>query len=382
MRLAIITTHPIQYYAPVFKLLNERKKIRLKVFYTWGTSAQHKHDPGFGKTIDWDLPLLNGYDYEWLENTSTNPGSHHFKGIVNPNIIDRIKSFQPNAILVFGWAYSSHLKVLRHFKGKVPVWFRGDSTLLDERPGVKAIMRELFLKWVYKYVDRAFYAGVNNKAYFKKYGLNEQQLTFAPHAIDNERFEISRDTEVASLKAKLDIKQSDITLLFSGKLESKKAPVLLLEAFINLNKPNVHIVFVGDGDLAPVLKTRASGRANVHFLGFQNQQYMPIVYQLSDLFCLPSKGPGETWGLAVNEAMACGKAILVSDKVGCAADLVQPGKNGLIFKNQNVTALTEALEQLIGSKQTLAEYGARSKQIIKSYNFEQIAQAIETECER
>src|SRR5215217_7645662 len=138
MRLAIVTTHPIQYYAPVFKLLTERKRVDVKVFYTWGTSAQHKHDPGFGRTIDWDLPLLEDYDYEWLENTSGNPGSHHFKGIINPDIIDRINAYQPGAILVFGWAYSSHLKVLRYFKGKVPVWFRGDSTLLDESNSIKA----------------------------------------------------------------------------------------------------------------------------------------------------------------------------------------------------------------------------------------------------
>ncbi len=381
-RLAIITTHPIQYYAPVFKLLTERKRIDIKVFYTWGISAQHKHDPGFGKTIDWDLPLLHGYNYEWLENTSNNPGSHNFKGIVNPGIIERINAFQPEAILVFGWAYSSHLKVLRHFKGKLPVWFRGDSTLLDERGGIKAVLRALFLKWVYQYIDHAFYVGENNKAYFKKYGLTEQQLTFAPHAIDNERFTISQVTEVAKLKAKLGIKESDIVLLFSGKLEAKKAPGLLLDAFMNLNKPSLHLIFVGDGDLASVLKTKALGRTNIHFLGFQNQQYMPVVYQTCDLFCLPSKGPDETWGLAVNEAMACGKAVLLSDKVGCAANLVEPGKNGNIFESQNVNALQQALEHFSQSKQALTEYGAHSKEIIKSYNFEQIAHAIENECER
>jgi hypothetical protein len=103
MRLAIITTHPIQYYAPVFKLLNEAQQINIIVFYTWGQKATEKFDPGFGKNIDWDIPLLQGYDYEWVKNTSTDPGSHHFKGIINPELIARVNTWQPDALLVFGW---------------------------------------------------------------------------------------------------------------------------------------------------------------------------------------------------------------------------------------------------------------------------------------
>jgi len=66
-KLAIITTHPIQYYAPIFKLLSERKKIEICVFYTWGKDAlKDKFDVGFGKKIEWDIPLLEGYNYNFL----------------------------------------------------------------------------------------------------------------------------------------------------------------------------------------------------------------------------------------------------------------------------------------------------------------------------
>ncbi|RZL36908.1 MAG: glycosyltransferase family 1 protein, partial [Pedobacter sp.] len=186
-KLAIIITHPVQYYVPLFQLLAQR--CELKVFYTWGMAGvQPKHDPGFGKVIAWDLPLLAGYDYELLENISTDPGSHHGKGIMNPDIISKIRTFSADAILIYGYIYQSHFKVMRHFKGKIPIWFRGDSTLLDDTTSLKAIAKKLYLKWVYNHVDKAFYVGTNNKAYFKKYGLREQQLVFAPHAIDNERF--------------------------------------------------------------------------------------------------------------------------------------------------------------------------------------------------
>src|ERR1700761_2361027 len=152
-KLAIITTHPIQYYAPVFRLLSQRGNIQIKIFYTLGTDGTEKYDPGFGKAISWDIPLLDGYDYEWTENTSKRPGSNAFGGIINPQLINRIKNWQPDAVLVYGWAYQSHLKVIRYFKGKVPVYFRGDSTLLNKPAGIKSFFKSLFLRWIYSHID-------------------------------------------------------------------------------------------------------------------------------------------------------------------------------------------------------------------------------------
>ena len=120
-RVAIVTSHPIQYYAPLFKLLAQG--IELKVFYTWGKDSVEKYDPGFGKNVQWDVPLLEGYEYQYLENIAEKPGSHHFKGIRNPTIIKELLDYNPAAILVIGWGYHSHLKVLKYFKGKIPLYF-------------------------------------------------------------------------------------------------------------------------------------------------------------------------------------------------------------------------------------------------------------------
>ncbi|MDB5145707.1 MAG: glycosyltransferase family 4 protein [Mucilaginibacter sp.] len=377
MRLAIVTTHPIQYYAPVFQLLHQRQKISIKVFYTWGEKASDKYDPGFDKNISWDLPLLEGYPYQWVKNNSPDPGSHHFKGIINPDIIHQLETFQPDTILFFGWAYHGHLKALRHFKNKIPVLFRGDSTLLDEQKGLKAILKSIFLRWVYKHVDHAFYVGTNNKAYFKKYGLTESKLSFAPHAIDNDRFAEDKTNEAGLFRENLRIKNDDLLILFAGKLEEKKSPMLLLEAFLSIPKSNMHLLYLGSGRLKAKLEERAKGIKNIHFIDFQNQLKMPEIYQACDLFCLPSKGPGETWGLAVNEAMACRKAVLVSDKVGCAVDLIKDEYNGLVFKSGNFNALQTCLTQLTNSKSLLNDYGLNSIKIIKDWNFLNIATAIE-----
>jgi len=381
-RLVIITTHPIQYYSPVFKLLTERTKIEIKVFYTWGEQSLEKFDPGFNKKIEWDIPVLEGFDYEWAENTSKEPGSHHFKGVITPGLINQIKAWTPDALLVYGWGYNSHLKALRYFKNKTPVFFRGDSTLLDEKKGLKSTLKSVFLRWVYRHVDYVFYVGANSKAYFKKYGLKENQLIFAPHAIDNDRFFADKKQEATLLRQNLGIKDDDLLVMFAGKLEEKKAPLQLLDAFLTLNKPATHLLFVGNGPLENKLKQKAKDCSNVHFMDFQNQSGMPSIYQSCDLFCLPSIGPQESWGLAINEAMACGKAILVSDKVGAAADLVKPGQNGEVFKAGSLSDLLANLEKLLSAgKIELTKMGVYSKKIIENWNFETQVKAIETAIE-
>ncbi|WP_419701084.1 glycosyltransferase family 4 protein [Mucilaginibacter sp. NFX135] len=376
MRLAIIATHPVQYYAPVFKLLAESPDMEIRVFYTWGEKAMEKFDPGFGQKIDWDIPLLQGYDFEWVTNTASDPGSHHRNGIINPGLIDQINQWQPNALLVFGWAYHSHLKVIRYYHHKLPVYFRGDSTLLDIKPGIRAFLRSVFLKWVYRHVDHAFYVGINNKTYFKKYGLTDKQLTFAPHAIDNARFSADRNLEALKLRQTLGIAEEDTLILFAGKFEHKKSPQLLIDAFLALNKPGAYLLLVGSGIFEIPLKTKASINKRIHFMDFQNQLLMPVVYQAADLFCLPSKGPGETWGLAVNEAMAAGVPVLVSNKVGCAADLVIPGLTGDIFDSENLSDITQKLGELLKDRSRLKTLGTNTQRKIADWSFDKQVAAI------
>ena len=380
-KIAIVTSHPIQYYAPLFKLLAQG--IELKVFYTWGKDSVEKYDPGFGKTVQWDVPLLEGYTYQYLENTSEEPGSHHFKGIKNPTIVKEIIDYNPSAILVIGWGYHSHLKVLRYFKGKIPLYFRGDSTLLDNHSSgvvgkIKNLVRRLFLAWVYSHVDKAFYVGQESKAYFMWANLKELQLVFSPHSIDNKRFIPDYSNQANELRKSLSISLTDRVILFAGKFESKKNPLLLLNAFLEASTENIHLLFIGNGLEEQKLKglsTSSSKSSFIHFVDFQNQSMMPIWYQLSDVFCLPSKGPGETWGLAVNEAMASRRTIIVSNKVGCGKDLVRNGINGWIFESENKQALRELIEK-IPSREALGKMGETSNEIIKNWGLEVTANCI------
>jgi glycosyltransferase involved in cell wall biosynthesis len=380
-KLAIVTTHPIQYHAPLFRLLAGSGRVQIKIFYTWEQSQQGtRYDPGFGKHIEWDIPMLEGYDYCFVKNTASNPGTHHFNGIVNPGLIKDIEDWAPDAILVFGWSFNSHLKCIRYFHGKIRILFRGDSTLLDEKPGVKKWFRQLFLKWVYHHIDFALYVGTNNKNYFLRHGIPEESLFFAPHAIDNDRFAEPEEYyagEAGLWRSRLGIGPDDMVALFAGKLEPKKNPFFLLDLVKSISSAKFKVLIIGNGVLENKLKERAAGDGRIIFLDFQNQKKMPIVYRLADVFILPSVGPGETWGLAVNEAMASGRTVLVSSKAGCAIDLVRDNENGLILKG-NKEEYIDFISGVLTDKARLAEMGLSSREIIRQYSIQKIADAIIT----
>lgn len=377
MKLAIISTHPIQYYAPLFRLLSSRNNIAVKVFYTWEKDAA-LYDKDFVKSFKWDIPLLEGYDYRFVSNNGSL--SKSFWGVKNPGLNREIEEWGADALLVFGWNYYSHFKALRYFSGKIPVLFRGDSTLLDENPGIKRIARRLFLRWVFSHVDTALYVGANNKNYFSAHGLREHQLVFGPHAIDNRRFEDTDgmyEQEALNRRRELGIPDEDIVWLFVGKFQEKKDPLLLIRAFKKLEAPHASLLLVGDGVLMDALQAEAGNHKKIHFLPFQNQSKMPVIYRMGDIFCLPSKGPAETWGLAVNEAMACKKPILVSDRCGCASDLVFHDVNGFIFAAGDIGQLLEKMKAFSGNKAALKAMGENSFGIIQNWSYDRLAPIIE-----
>jgi glycosyltransferase involved in cell wall biosynthesis len=371
-KLAVVSTHPIQYYAPVFRALAESATVQPKVFYTWSqTATGSQFDKGFGSSLSWDIPLLEGYDYEFVPNVARKPGVESFWGMRNPGLMQAISSWDAEALLVYGWNLHSHLQIMRLMKGRIPVFFRGDSTLLDERSLFRKLARKAALQWVYSHVDMAIAVGQNNADYFSWCGVPPERIAIAPHSIDMRRFaDMSQGYEdkAAAWRRELGIGAQELVLVYAGKLIPTKDPGLLLEAFTRLRAP-VHLVLFGSGELEGPLKARSNGLAGVHFLPFQNQSAMPAVYRVGDLFILPSCG--ETWGLALNEAMACGRAIIASSKVGGARDLIRNGSNGWIFESGNADDLVRVLKTALACGHTgLRAMGEEARRMAEYWSTE------------
>jgi glycosyltransferase involved in cell wall biosynthesis len=159
-------------------------------------------------------------------------------------------------------------------------------------------------------------------------------------------------------------------------LQPKKNPTLLLEAFRALHDGS-HLVFFGNGVLESELKAQVERHSNVHFLPFQNQSVMPVVYRVGDIFVLPSQGPGETWGMALNEAMACGRAVIASSMVGGARDLIRVGVNGWLFESGDVQGLIHVLRLAVGvGRKGLKEMGIAGHALISNWSTEESARCI------
>src|SRR5690606_25281751 len=146
-------------------------------------------------------------------------------------------------------------------KGRIPVWFRGDSTLLGETRGLRRYFRRLSLYYVYRYIDKAFYVGSENKRYYRAHGVKEEQLMFAPHAVDNDRFfdsDIKKYEKSAKIwRTELGIKENDLVILFAGKFDENKRPDLLIKSVKAANlvrKGPLKLLLVGSGPKENYLK--------------------------------------------------------------------------------------------------------------------------------
>jgi glycosyltransferase involved in cell wall biosynthesis len=358
-RVAFIVSHPIQYYAPLYKRLAARDDLFVKVFFTWHSGQTAVHDQGFNIPIAWDIPLTDGYDFELVANHSSAPGTHHFRGLQNPSLVERVRAWGPDAIHITGWAWQSHLLALRAFsKMGVPCLFRGDSHLLDaRRRGGRWWCKFAILKHVFSWPAGFLVVGAANRIYYETFGVKADRLFQCPHSIDVARFAEPADRyeqEAKIWRQHLQITDDQCVLLFSGKFEHRKQPIELMRTVQSSLDTRCVLIMVGDGKLsAEVNALAASHPDRFRVLPFQNQSRMPVVYRLGDLFILPSSF-GETWGLAANEALACGRPVLVSDRVGCAQDAVD-ASCGRIFSWTEPLSLRRTLSDFAGKRHKLLE---------------------------
>ncbi len=379
-KLAIVTSHPIQYYAPWFRHLAQSTEIEIKVFYLWDFGVTQQVDAGFKQLLQWDIPLLDGYNYEFVPNVSSNPGTHNFWGLQNPTLIQQVNSYHPDAVLLMSYNYASIQRLIWSWNThQAPLLFRGDSHRLIPTNGIKYLVKRQLISQIFRRFAACLYVGKANHDYFRYHHVAENRLFFAPHAIDNDRF--FAQTEIANQQAQLwkqelGIPPTDNVLLFAGKFESKKRPLDLLTAFIQANLDRVSLLFVGSGTLEPELQAAADRHPNIYIAPFQNQTLMPRTYAIADLVVLPSYGSGETWGLAINEAMCIARPAIVSNHVGCAQDLIEPGINGLVFPAGDTNALANCLRQAFVDRSQLESWGVTSQQKIQQYSYIQTSEGL------
>lgn len=349
----VVTTHPIQYQAPLYRYLAARG-VPLQVYFLSNAGADPYFDRDFGRTVQWDVPLTDGYDHTFLRNLRSGGGGG-MSGYVNPGVLSIADRKRTAAVWVHGYRNLSMLGVIVAARARgVPVLYRAETHTLHRtgRPGIAAGVRgRVFVHAV----DATLSIGTANDRFYAELGMRPEARFLVPYAVDNDRMrQAAAELPRSAARAEVGLPRSGRVVLFAGKLVAWKDPQLLLHAFAALARddPAIHLAFAGTGPLGSGLRELAERVApgRVRFLGFLNQTELPRAYAAADVLVLPSRN--EPWGLVVNEAMNFGCAVVVSDSVGCYPDLVDES-TGAVFRTGDEYGLRAALAEVLASTASL-----------------------------
>jgi glycosyltransferase involved in cell wall biosynthesis len=377
-RVVAAATHPIQYQAPWFRALAREAAIELSVLFIQQPTAAQQGQ-GFGLAFEWDVPLLEGYRWQMVPGLRGRGGLRGFFAARIAHPLALLRELDPDVLLLTGWqAWPLVQLLVAAWCAGVPVVMRGESNALRHRPWfVRTLHKLLFARCT------AFLPiGKASHAFYRSYGVPESRLFDAPYFVDNARFGEGAARALAKrgeLRARWSIPQDAFCFCYAGKLEPKKRILDLLAALRLAHGDSavpMHLLVVGTGELMADARTMAAEDAlPVSFAGFLNQSEIPSAYVAADCLVLPSDY-GETWGLVVNEAMACGRPALVSDRVGCGPDLVGEGATGAVFPFGDVAALAESLVRFASNPERSSAMGRRARErVLREYTVEQSAAA-------
>ncbi len=380
-RLAIVTSHPIQYQSPLFRQVAQRGKVHPTVLYLSDHGIVPSMDPGFHQRVRFDTDLLGGFDHRYLPNRSPWPSVSTPAGLMNPALLSTLRPTRFDAVLVHGHAHvSTWMSFLAARSSGLPYMLRGESHALGKDvPRAKRIAKHLLLDPVVQGAAACLAIGSHNADFYRSHGAADYRIVPSPYCVDNAFF-AKRGRDGRSIRPMLlsaiGLNPRLPTVLFAAKLVPRKRPFDLVMAHRSMRQP-ANLVVIGDGQLAASL-AEAAGDERVRLTGFKNQHELGLWYGAADVFVLPSSH--ETWGLAVNEAMAAGTVPVVSDAVGCAPDLVE-ATGGRTFPVGDTKRLAEVLDQLVNDPPTLARLRSAGRAAVDRHSLDAAATGIEAAVE-
>lgn len=352
LRVLVIASHPVQYSSPIFRLMAQHPRLDFHVAYCSLRGAEAGHDPEFGRSVKWDIPLLDGYAWTHVENRGT--GSESFFGLYNPGLWKLIREGHFDGVLCF----VSYLRAsfwISYFAAKragAAFLFGTDATTRVSRDSRKwkQVAKSLVWPRLFRLADQVVVPSTGTHELILSLGISSDRVTLTPYVVDNDWWtKQSANINREGVRASWGVGSAGTAVLFSAKLQPWKRPADLLQAFAKANLPDGYLIFAGDGPLRAELETEAAALGiadRVRFLGFVNQSQLPGIYASADMMVLPSEY--EPFAVVVNEAMCCGCPVIASDRVGAARDLVAPVCPDLVFPCGEIDALAMLLSRLAG----------------------------------
>lgn len=371
-RLTILATHPVQYYAPVYRCLAERAAIELHVIYLSDAGAAAYQDPGFGRAVQWDVPLLEGYGHEILK-PGASVTTHGFWSQHAPGLTAALDRARPDWLLIYGYTNPMNWVAARWARRhNVRIAYTSDSN--SRNPERLVIVKKLVIGKFFRRIDLYLSPSESNLEYLLKYGAKRERIWRMPFAIEIARFTPAPERVEAA---------RHYDFLWAGKCIPRKRGQDFIAALAMLarrSKTPINACMVGDGPCRNALAAQAQqlpAHCQVDFAGFVNQQDMPRMLQSAHIFAFTSER--EPYGLAATEAAAAGMALVVADDCGCVGDtaLARPSVNALSYRPGDVPGLAAAMETLQRNPARRTQMQQASLDIAKSHDVTCAAQVIE-----
>ena len=371
-RVLAVASHPVQYAAPIFRLMAQHAQLDFHVAYCSMRGAEAGHDSEFGHSVKWDVPLLDGYAWTHVPNHGS--GTESFFGLRNPGLWKLIRNGRFDAVLCYvSYRRATFWISFLAAKATRAAFLFGTDTItlapLDGRMWKRPIKR---FTWplLFRLADQVIVPSSGTRELMLSLGIPEERVTLTPNIVENDWW-IAQSASVdrAAVRQSWGASADDMIVLFCAKLQAWKRPLDLLRAFAAADLPRAFLVVAGEGPLRPELESAAASLGiadRVRFLGFVNQRQLPAIYRAADLLVLPSEY--DAFGLVINEAMLCGCPVVASDRVGAVRDLIASGQTGFVYRCGDVSELASLLRRLSTHDPPLSELGRAARSRMQSWS--------------
>lgn len=370
-RVAVINTHPIQHFAPVWRDVTKRNEVDLKVFFCTEWGMKEYNDPGFGLKFKWDVNLLDGYEYEFLQNPNQQK-KLGFWDVNNPSVTEALARFKPDVLIVWGYAHLTTWRAVAWARTHgVRVLVHSDAELLHARPLRTRALKAPAVRFFFSQVDGALPVGDRNAEYYQHYGLEAASHHWWAFAIDGPRFQKVFDDRAQvrkEVRAELGIEPTDLVFVAVGKFIERKRMKDLVEAFGKLSPDDQRrsrVMIIGDGELKPEVVAQAAPLGDRAILtGFKNQSQIPRFIAAADILVVSSSKDAHP--LVVAEAGYLGLPCIASDKIGCVGphDSVRVGENGWLYPCADTKALAEVMSTCLAmTPEELKKFENRAREV-------------------
>lgn len=356
-RVLAVASHPVQYMSPILRRMAHDPRFDLQVAYCSLRGAEAAVDPEFGATVQWDVPLLEGYAWTHVPNRGS--GAESFWGLRNPGLGKVIREGKFDAVLCYvSYRRASFWIAYQAAKASGTAFLFGTDAISlapREHANWKVVVKRWSWPRLFRLADQVIVPSTGTKEFVRTLGIPPERITLTPYTVDNDWWrQHAERADRAAIREKWGFSPDELVILFCAKLQPWKGPLDLMNAFAEANLGRAVLVFAGEGPLRSELERAAEGlgiEKRVRFLGFVNQSQLPGVYTSADVLALPSLY--EPFAVVVNEAMCCGCPVIASDHVGAVRDLVAPVAPECVFPAGNVAALAETLRRVLGDRDKL-----------------------------